>query len=120
MHAELQAVFDEHERPTHASKKAVHEQLGAILRLAGLAQQQVIVYRSLIAQAEVAPHDHALDSKMEMMHQTFGAYEREAAILATCARNLAQVATQLDRYVTEWRSDIAAYEALPPSTPIAQ
>lgn len=111
MHTELQAVFDEHEAPKHCCKRQAHDAIGPVVRLAAKAQQQVIEYRTLIAQAEVAPHDHALDGKMEMMHQTLGAMEREATALAAAARNLGQTHTQLERYMAEWKAEIARYEA---------
>src|SRR4051812_33562345 len=111
MHPELQAVFDEHQHPQHCCKRDAHDALTPIVRLAGRAQQQVSEYKLLIAQAEVAPHDHALDGKMEMMHQTLGAMEREAAALAVHARNLAQTHTQLEYCMTEWQAEIARWEA---------
>lgn len=110
MHAELQAVFDEHANPTHVTKAEVHAALSPILQLTSRAQQQMIVLRSLLTQAELAPHDHALDSKLEMMHQTLGAMEREAGALSQVGRNLALVFTQLDRYAAEWEADIAAFD----------
>ena len=116
MHKELTAFFDQHASPTHIAKPDIHAGLSPVARLAAKVQQQVLEYRVLIAEAEMAPHDQKLDGKLEMMHQTFGAMERESAALSSAARNLAQCATQLDRYMGEWQADIHRFEN-PPTAP---
>lgn len=119
IHPELAKVFAEHAAPTHASKRSVHDQLAPVLKTASDAQRQVAEYRSQLTQAMVAEHDHELDSKMEHMFQTLGAAEREAAAFAQSGRLLAQAFTQLDRYMAEWRADVARWQALPDSAPAA-
>lgn len=111
MHTELAAVFAEHTNPTHASKDDIHAELRTITRLASRAQKQVIEYGALIDDALHAPHDPAYDGKVEYMRQTFGAMQREAEALALAARNLGQTYTQLDRYVEEWKVDLARIDA---------
>jgi hypothetical protein len=109
MHPELQAFFDEHEKPAHASKRDVHDHTAKAGRLVANIMKQVLEYKALIMEAEAAPHDPALDSKMEMMHQTFGAIERNAQAVAHHYRELTKDFAQLDRYVPAWRDDIDAY-----------
>lgn len=113
MHHTLQKVFDEHGSPTHASKRHVHDQLTPIVRLAAKAQQQVLEYRVLITEASLSDeHDPRLDGKLELMHQTFGAMERAASNLTSAARELAQATAQLDRYVVDWKADLARHDEM--------
>ena len=112
MHEKLAAVFSEHRAPKHCCKRRVHDQVSPIVRLAALAQQQVLEHRTLITEATLSPdHDPGLDGKLEMMHQTYGAMERAATALSAAARELAQSTTQMDRYDAEWKLEIEAYEA---------
>lgn len=111
MKEQLQRIFDEHEAPTHASKRDVHTALSPMVRLAAKAQQQVLEYRMLITEAAVADdHDPAYSGKLEMMHQAFGAIERQSATLSTAARELAQSMEHLDRIMGESKTDIERYE----------
>lgn len=111
MHSQLAAVFAEHANPTHTSKRTAHDLLAPILRAAADGQKQVLEYRALIAAAELAEHDPALDGKLEMMHQTLAAMEREAAALSLHGRQYAQTHSQLDRYMELWNGEIVAWEA---------
>lgn len=111
MHRELHAVFAEHAEPTHASKRDVHDQMAPLMTMGSAAERQLAEYESLIVQAELAPHDHALDGKLEMMHQTIRAGRREIASMLTHGRDVARVFTQLDRCMAAWREDIATYLA---------
>lgn len=114
----IQPVFKEHEQPQHCCKREVHDHLAPVVRLAAKAQKQVLEYRTLITEATLAAeHDHALDSKLEHMHQTFGAMEREAGALAAAARGLAQATQQLDRYIEEWKADFARLDAMKSGEP---
>lgn len=106
MHTQLKAVFDEHDNASHASKRDVHDQLAPILAIATAVQRQVLEYKSLLMQAELADHDHALDGKIEHMRQTFAAAEREANAFMEHGRNLAQCFTQLDRYMADAQSGV--------------
>lgn len=107
----LQRIFDEHDTPTHASKRDVHDALSPMVRLAAKAQQQVIEYRVLITEAAVAAdHDPAYSGKLESMHQAFAAIERQSAALSAAARELAQSMEQLDRIMGESKTDIERYE----------
>lgn len=110
MHKELEAFFAEHEDPTHCSKRSVHDALAPLRRVATDVLKQVLEYRTLIGEAETAPHDHALDGKLEQMHQTLGALEREATVINQATRELGKAMTQLDRYMEEWKASIQQYE----------
>ena len=112
MHTELEAFFAEHGKPRHCCKRDVHDQLSPIADIAALAHQQIATYKAMLVKAEMAPHDHALDFKLEHMHQTLGAIEREASALVATGRLLAQSFAQLDRYMAEWQGDIQRMESL--------
>ncbi len=108
MHAELAAVFDEHRKPTHASKRDVHDVLGPISDVAGRSRMQSVKLRAMLIQAELAAHDHALDPKIEHLMQTLGAIDREATAVELAGRNLAQAWAQWDRYMAAAERDISA------------
>ena len=112
IHPELQAVFDEHAAPQHTSKRAVHAQLAPVLKVAADIWRQVAEYRARLAQAKVAEHDPDLDFKMEHMFQTLGAAERNAAAFQHVALLLANDFAQLDRYMGEWKADVAQWQAV--------
>jgi hypothetical protein len=111
MHAELEAVFAEHDAPKHLAKRDVHEHTSKNGRFVSDVMKQVIEFRTLIHEAETAPHDPALDGKLELMHQTFGAIERNAQIFSQANRDLTRDFTQLARYMQGWKADIVTYEA---------
>ncbi len=98
----LADVFAEHDDPTHASKREIHDQLAVILAIGADVQKQMIEYRSKLMAAQLV--DDTLTGQMEHMHQTFGAAEREATTFVTAGRNLAMCFTQLDRYMAEQRA----------------
>jgi hypothetical protein len=111
MHQELEKVFAEHDNPTHASKAAVHATGRLIGRGIADIRKQLVEYRTLVHEAETAPHDHALDGKLEQMHQTYGAIERDIAIMEQMNRNVTLRFTQLEVYKDSWKADVLAYEA---------
>lgn len=111
MHKELQAVFDEHRTPKHADRRAVHVALAPLLETVDRARQQLLEYKRLLHQAELAPHDTRLDGKLEAMHQTIGNGELQLDAMTRAVRDLARDFTQLDRYMEEWQADIARVEA---------
>lgn len=112
IHPELQAVFDEHAAPTHASKRDIHAQLLAVLKVALAAQRQIAEYRSLLTIAKVADHDPELDFKMHHMIGTFASAERNSAASTHFLTLLADDFSQLDRYAAEWLDDIARWKAV--------
>jgi hypothetical protein len=101
MHPALRALFDEHASPTHASKRDVHNQLGLILTASTAVRKQVLEYKTLLEQAELADHDHQLDGTMEHISQRFASIERELNAAVQHERNLAAIFVELDRYMTE-------------------
>ncbi len=107
IHPELQAVLDEHQAPTHASQDDLRGLLVPIVDAATKVQQQLLQYRRLLVIAETAPHDTRLDGKLEHVHQTLGALEREAAALVAAARQLVRGAVQWDRYLAELPEQLA-------------
>jgi hypothetical protein len=113
MHETLQQLFDEHDAPTHACKRDIHDALAPMVRLAASVQKQVLEYRTLVTEATLsASHeDAAMGGTLEHMHQTFGALETHAAALTTAARGIAQAAEQLDRYMAERRSELLKADA---------
>ena len=112
IHPAMQAVFDEHATPTHLSKRALHDQLAPILVVVTAAQHQLVALKALVAQAELADHDHATDGTMEHIRQTFAAAEREVNATMEHARGAAHAFVQLERYMSEQKK---AFE--PPIVP---
>lgn len=112
MHTKLRALFDEHEKPTHAAKRDIHDDLSRIVRLAGRIQKQLIEYRTLTSDAVLSPdHDPRMTGKLEAIHQTFAATESHAAVFMASARDLGRDFEQLDRYMAECAAEITAYLA---------
>lgn len=111
-HTELQAVFDEHAKPTHCCKREVHDQMAPIAAVAASARQQVARYKALLIQAQLAPHDTDHDFKLESIKQTIGAIERSVTQLEDAGHAVAMDFTQLDRYMAEWPQEIARMEAI--------
>lgn len=101
MHAELQAVLVESSSPKHVSKSDIHALLMPAFDGASKAQMQAQEYHRLLGLAELAPHDHQLDGKLEHLHQTLGAIDRESAALVVTIRSLARAFTQWERYLAE-------------------
>lgn len=106
-HPELAAVFDEHASPQHCSKRSAHDQLQPLLCFAACAQKQLAEYREKLLAAELADHDHQLDGKLERLHQTLGAIDRDLPAFIDAGRRIALSFTQLDRYFAETRDDLA-------------
>ena len=100
------ALFAEHATPTHCAKQTVHDQIAPITRLVAGVRKQVLEYQVLIQEMEQAAPDPRLYPVFEHMHQTFGAIEREAAALATSARQVSLSFVQLDRYMADAQADI--------------
>lgn len=119
MHPKIQAFFDEHEAPRHASKAVVHASLQPVAKTVADVQKQMIEYHALLSDIELADdNDHALDPKLEHFRQTLGAVDREVAILAASARNVARAFVQLDRYMATAKTDVARFEAERAAAPV--
>lgn len=117
MHTELDAFFDEHDKPSHASKRHVHDKLGAILALAVPVRMQLVKYKGLLEQAEMASHDHSMDGTLEHIRQTIDAADRELGKVVDHGRNLALAFTQLERYMADQRKFLEAGNPAPPPVP---
>lgn len=111
---EVQALFDEHRKPTHACKRDLHDACAPLLDLGARTQQQLAEYRRRVMAIEMsAAADPELVGKFEHMHQTFAAVEREAMAFVQAGRSLTQAVSQLDRYVQKMESEIDEYVGVP-------
>lgn len=115
MHSALEHLFDEHTSPSHASRRAVHDRASPILAIATAVQRQIAMYRELLIAAELslANDDGKLQGKIEHLHQTLGALERESAAFVESGRRLAGGLTQWDRYMAEAKAALEAVETKP-------
>lgn len=103
-------LFAEHEKPTHASCRAVHDAITPTADLVLSVQQQIAEYRKRLTSIQLSEHDTAIDGKLEMLHQTLSAVEREASALYRAVRNLSNATTQWDRIMAGAQDDLAAYQ----------
>ena len=104
MRKKLKALLDEHAAPTRCCTADVKGEVGAILRVARKAQQQLLEYKALLMEAELDPdRDPSSDGTLEHIQQTFAAIERNANAFVEHGRKLAHDFTQLDRYLAEQR-----------------
>lgn len=104
-------LFAEHEKPTHASCRAVHDAITPTADLVLSVQQQIAEYRKRLTEIQLSEHDTAIDGKLEMLHQTLSAVEREATALYRAVRSLSNATSQWDRIMSSAKEDLAAYQA---------
>lgn len=115
VHAELRAVFDENAAPSHVSRADVHAQLQPILVIAASVQAQVAEYRKGLVVADTAPHDTAIDPKLQLLHNSLNAMESRSTDLVRVGRELALAATEFDRVMAEAAADLLAYSLSHPA-----
>lgn len=101
----LDAMLAEHQAPQHCCKREVHDGLRPIAALVAVMQKQMIEYRAALTDALL--EDDSMAGRIEHVHQTIAAGEREIAALAQAHRQVAHVFTQLDRYMAQLKKDIA-------------
>jgi hypothetical protein len=115
VHAELRAVFDENAAPSHVTRADVHAQLQPILVIAASVQAQVAEYRKGLVVADTAPHDTAIDPKLQLLHNSLNAMESRSTDLVRVGRELALAATEFDRVMAEAAADLLAYSLSHPA-----
>lgn len=110
-HAVLQPLFAEHAKPTHATKRAVHDQLRPVLAVIADVNHQIMLYADLIQQAELTAEGAELAPLLANMHSTMKAALEDGAAANAILRRLAQTFGDLDRYIAERKTVLA------PATP---
>jgi hypothetical protein len=111
MHAELAHFFDSHRATTQTHKRAVHEQLVPVFRVAAEVDAHIAELQAQLTLAELAPHAQGLDHKMEWMHTRLRATSGAAATLRAAARDLAKVLVEVENGFTVDLEQIRTYEA---------
>ncbi len=109
MHAALQAVFDEHAKPTHATSQTIYNQLQAIVAAAALVEKQMVRYHELRRAAMLAPQDERYNNlrpKIEQMRGNIEAVERASKQFVSAAETLAATLVQFDRQMHEHRAKL--------------
>lgn len=106
MHPAVQAVFTEHAKPTHASKGDVSAQLAPILKVAAAIRKQLIEYKSLLEQAELA--DDSVAGTLEHIRGTIKGAESQVNALVESARMLAKAFSELDPYMADQHAKLSA------------
>lgn len=97
LHPELQSFFDQHAAATAACKRAAHDSLAEILRVADQVEAHVAALTAKLTAAELAAHDHTIDPKLEWMHTRLKAASERAAAFRAAGRDLARTLVEVDR-----------------------
>jgi hypothetical protein len=114
-HKELQALLDEHTKPTHASKRDVHDQLRPILTAATKLSKQMGVYRDHHLNAKLAVHepDAVVDGKLQLLITKVGACEKACTDFIAAGERLADIMSEIDATMLEAKATLAAYAKKP-------
>lgn len=113
MHQELTAALAESKAPQLASKQTANAQLLPILEAATAMQQQVAVHRGRLIAAELAaPDPDAVRGRLERLHQTLGALDKDIELFMTTGRRIALSMAQYERYGNEIEASFIESELL--------
>lgn len=120
MHHELQEFFDIHAAKTAAHKRAIHDQAPAILDMAHDVESHVLELRAKLRHAMAAPHDHAIDPKLNYLKTRLsGADAAVKMFLASLEATLAALVEIEDAFTPATR-DIAQVLAQDEATPASE
>lgn len=112
MHASLQALFDEHATPTHATGDDIRAALKPILAIGARLNKQMAVYREHHLNAKLDAHDPGFDSMQEQLRQRFAAAETRVANFIDAGEKLADVMANIESVMAQTREYVANYEAV--------
>lgn len=87
MTPELAAAFAELKAPCRCSKRAAHDQLAPILKMATELQEQIALERRLLLAAELL--DDTFEGELERIHQKHGALETDLKDFIRLGRRIA-------------------------------
>lgn len=104
----LDLFIAECEKPSHCSKRAMHDALAPIMDVVARGQMQAVELRRRINGVLLDDHDHRLDGKMERFRQAVGALDLDLAALETLALKVAGHFTTIDRYIGEDKDELPA------------
>jgi hypothetical protein len=112
MHPALEEFFAAHRTGTEQHKRAVHDQLVPVFKVAADVDAHIAQLQASLTLAELAPHDQRLDSKMEWLHTRLRGSSSVAAALRTTARDLAKVLVEVENAFTVDLEQIRNLEAI--------
>lgn len=112
MHEALQALFNEHGAPTHASGAEIRAQLKPILAAGAAIGKQMALYREHHLNAKLDAHDPGFDSMQEQLRQRFAATEKLVANFIDAGEKLADGMAHIDREMAQTKDWVANYEAV--------
>jgi hypothetical protein len=99
--AEIQALYDEGTKPTHACKRDVHDQLRPIMKVGAALRRQMAVYHELLLDAQLAPHDPSLDSKLERLKNQLKPLDTLIPQFLAIGDQIGEALKQWDRIIGE-------------------
>lgn len=123
MHPSLATFFETHRAVTGEKKRAVHDALDPILDVCADAETHLLDLETKLGKAELAAHDHALDSTMQWMHTRIGDARLRTTDLRAAGRALARAMVEIESGFEQSQIDIANVltsrgEQAAPATPI--
>lgn len=115
MHQELKDFFDTHAGKAAATKAGLHAQLDTVLGVVHDAQAHVQETRAALRKALLAPHDHAIDPKLQYLRTRLTGLEASVARLLEAAEDTARVVVEVEQAFAPATQEIAGL--LEPSAP---
>jgi hypothetical protein len=109
MHDALRAVFEKHESATADHKRDAHAQLVPVARMVARGLAHVAELQAQLMEAELAVHDHGLDTKHEWMHNRLRVVKSAGEDLQSKVREFARSLAQLEEIFDQDKRDIIAY-----------
>lgn len=97
MHKELQEFFDTHAAKAAETKAGLHAQLDTVLAVVHDAQAHVQDTRAKLRVALLAPHDHAIDPKLQYLRTRLAGLESSVARLLESAEETARVVVEVEQ-----------------------
>lgn len=111
MHTKITAIFAEHAAPTHCCRADVQQALKPIGAFIARMQRQQAEYRALLMDAETSVDlPDAIRPKLNFLHTTLDATERQMQDLLRVFRELNTSHTQLAAVFADAEADLAAWE----------
>lgn len=95
-------------KPSHCSKREMHDALTPILDVVARGRMEAVELRRRINGVMLDDHGHAIDGKLERYRQAVGALDADLAALETLAFSVAGHFTTIERYAREDKDELPA------------
>jgi hypothetical protein len=107
MHQELQEFFNMHAAHTATHKRAIHDQAPAILDMAHDVESHVRELQAKLRRAMVAPHDHAIDTKLTYLKTRLAGADSSVKMLLASLEAVMAAVVEIEDAFTPATRDIA-------------